>query len=231
MISIIIPTYNEKENLPELIDKIFSILHENELDGEVVIVDDDSPDGTGRIAENLKKTYNLQVLIRKDKRGLASAVLDGLKIAKGDILGVMDADLSHPPELIPKMIEPIIGGDVDLVIGSRYIKGGGTRDWPLKRRIVSIGAILLSRPLTGVRDSVSGFFFLKRDVINDVYLDPRGYKIGLEIIVKGNYKKVKEIPFTFMDRQKGESKLSLRECYDYLVHLFSLYRYRIARGV
>jgi len=229
MISIIIPTYNEKENLPEIVDRIFGGLHKNELDGEVVIVDDDSPDGTGKVAEELKKRYNLQVLIRKNKRGLASAVVDGFKMARGDILGVMDADLSHPPELIPMMVKPLLQGDADLVIGSRYVEGGGIKDWPLKRRTLSIGAILLSRPLTNVHDSVSGFFFFKKQVINGVQLNPKGYKIGLEILVKGRYKKVKEAPFVFPNREKGDSKLGWRECWDYLVHLFSLYKYKLMR--
>jgi len=230
MISIIIPTYNEKENLPEIVDRLFSALHKNKLDGEVIIVDDNSPDGTGRVAEELKKKYNLQVLIRKDKRGLAPAVVDGFKMARGDILGVMDADLSHPPELIPLMVKSILQEDVDFVIGSRYVEGGGIKNWPLKRRILSIGAVLLSRPLTNVHDSVSGFFFFKKQVIDGLQLNPKGYKIGLELLVKGRYKKVKEVPFVFSNRQKGDSKLGWRECWNYLTHLFSLYRYKMMRS-
>jgi len=225
-VSIIIPVYNEKENLPNLVEMIFIELHKNDLEGEVVVVDDNSPDGTGEIAEQLKRQYNLKVLHRMDKRDLSSAVLDGFEITDGDIIGVMDADFSHPPELIPELVEPIKKGKADMAIGSRYISGGGIINWTIKRKIVSRGATLIARPLTKIKDPMSGFFFLKREVIEGVDFNPKGYKICLEIIVKGNYKKVIEIPYTFRDREVGKSKLNLKEYCNYLSHALGLYRYK-----
>jgi dolichol-phosphate mannosyltransferase len=226
IVSIIIPTYNEKENLPNLVEMIFIELHKNDLEGEVVVVDDDSPDGTGKIADHLKKKYNLKVLHRKDKRGLSSAVLDGFEIADGDIIGVMDADFSHPPERIPELVEPIKKRKADMAIGSRYIPGGDIINWTIKRKIVSRGATLIARPLTKIKDPMSGFFFFKKEVIEGVDLSPKGYKICLEIIVKGNHKKVIEIPYTFRDREIGKSKLNLKEYLNYLFHVQGLYSYK-----
>jgi dolichol-phosphate mannosyltransferase len=226
LISIIIPTYNERENLERIIDRIFNVLCENELNGEVIVVDDSSPDGTGKLADQLKKQYMLEVLHRKDKRGLSSAVLEGFKIADGDIIGVMDADHSHPPECIPKLVEPIKKGKADMAIGSRYISGGSIINWTTKRKIVSKCATLIARPLTNIKDPMSGFFFLKREVIEGIDFSAKGYKIGLEIIVKGNHKKVIEIPYTFRDREVGKSKLNPKEYLNYLSHALGLYTYK-----
>lgn len=214
--------------MEHIIYRTFSVLCENELNGEVIVVDDNSPDGTGEIADQLKKQhnqYNLKVLHRKDKRGLSSAVLDGFEIADGDIIGVIDADFSHPPELIPKLVEPIKKGKADMAIGSRYTLGGGIINWTTKRKIISKGATLIARPLTKIKDPMSGFFFLKREVIEDINFSPKGYKICLEIIVKGNCKKVIEIPYTFRDREVGKSKLNLKEFLNYLSHARGLYSY------
>ena len=161
MLSIVVPTYNEKENIPELIKRIFKVLGENNIDGEVVIVDDNSPDGTAKVAEELSKDYNVQVIVRKDERGLSSAAIRGMEDAKGEILCVIDADLSHPPEVIPDMLKQITEGKVELVIGSRRVAGGGIENWPMKRKVVSKCASLIARPLTKVKDPMSGFFMLK----------------------------------------------------------------------
>lgn len=224
-VSIIIPTYNERENLPLLIEKIFKIFRENSIDGEVVVVDDNSPDGTGKIAEKFKKKYKMQVLHRKSKLGLSSAVLDGIAIAKGDVIGVMDADLSHPPEEIPKFLKAIENG-ADFAIGSRYKKGGKIENWEIKRKIISKGAKLLAKPLTNITDPTSGFFFFRKNLINGIELNPKGFKIGLEILVKAKPKKIVEIPHTFVGRKKGESKLKSIEYLNYLHHLFSLYFFK-----
>lgn len=224
MISIIIPTYNEKDNLPKLVDQIFAAL--GAVPGEVVVVDDASPDGTGEVAESLKARHPVQVVHRKGKLGLASAVLEGFSVAKGDRLCVMDADLSHDPALLPKMAEAL-DGEAELVIGSRYVKGGGSEGWPLYREMGSRFAILLARPITPVRDATSGYFCFNRSIIDGVMLDPLGFKIGLEIFVKGNYKKAKELPFVFHDRLAGQSKLSKKEILNYLKHLVKLYKWRL----
>jgi dolichol-phosphate mannosyltransferase len=220
--SVVIPTYNERENLKTLVERILSA-----ADVEVVVVDDASPDGTGDLADQLASTYGIRVVHRSGKLGLASAMLEGLMTATGDILGVMDADFSHPPELIPKLIEPIVKGDADIVFASRYVKGGGVEDWPMIRQITSNGARLLARPLTGVRDCMSGYFFMRKEVIEGVKLETVGFKLGLEILVKGRYKKVVEVPFTFRDRAGGTSKLNGREYVNYLRHLIRLYGYRL----
>ncbi|UCF07274.1 MAG: polyprenol monophosphomannose synthase, partial [Thermoplasmata archaeon] len=197
MLSIIIPTYNEKENIPILMESIFDVLSQNKIEGEVIVVDDDSPDGTAEVAEDLKAEYNVQVIVRKNERGLSSAAIRGMRSAKGDVLCVMDADMSHPPEVIPRMLKPIMDGSAELVIGSRRVKGGGIENWPLKRKLVSKVASLISRPLTKVKDPMSGLFMLKKEVIEGVELKPKGYKIGLEIIVKGRYDNVLEVPYIF----------------------------------
>lgn len=222
--SIIIPTYNEKENLPILIERIVNALKGSGIEGEIIVVDDDSPDGTWKAAEELKEKYeNLKVLRRIDKRGLSSAVLDGFEIAGGRILGVIDADLSHPPEKIPELVEPIIKGEAEITIGSRYIDEGGIEKWSLMRKVYSRTATLLVLGLTRVKDPMSGFIFLKKEVIEGKKLNPLGFKIGLEILVKGNYKNVSEIPIIFADRAYGESKLGGGVVLEYLIQLSNLY--------
>lgn len=223
LISLVIPTFNEADNLPNIIEKIFAVFRNNDLQAEVVIVDDNSPDGTWHVAEELKSSYNLVVLRRLDRRGLSSAVIEGFKLAKGEIIGVMDADLSHPPERIPELIKPIISGESDYVIGSRYIPGGDIVNWPLTRRLSSKIATALVRGLTTVKDPMSGFFFFRKEVIKGVGLSPRGFKIGLEVLVKGNYKSVKEVPIVFTDREYGESKLQLRVVFEDFAHISRLY--------
>lgn len=227
MISIVIPTYNEAENIERLIPQIFLLLKDSGIEGEVIVVDDNSPDGTAAIARDLSRKYPVRVLQRPAKLGLSSAVLDGFRHARGDILGVMDADLSHDVTKLPHMVYSL--KDYDLVIGSRYVSGGGTRDWSKKRRLISKGATWLARPLTKVKDPMSGFFVLKRSVIEGVELSPRGYKIGLEILTKGRDARIKEIPYIFRDRKNGQSKMNRKEVLNYIFHLGKLYRHRIRR--
>jgi dolichol-phosphate mannosyltransferase len=222
----VVPTYNETENLDELVRRVQQACSSAGLDAEIVIVDDNSPDGTGARAEELAKTQNLKVVHRSGKLGLSSAVLEGFKVASGSILVVLDADLSHPPEKIPEMVSKIDSGEAEVVVGSRYIKGGSVENWPFTRRIISKGATLLARWLTKVKDPMSGFFALKRSVIDGVSLDPVGYKIGLEILVKGKYAKAVEVPIHFADRKAGKSKLGGGEYLRYIDHVILLYEYR-----
>lgn len=221
-----VPTYNEKENLDELVRRVQQACSSAGLSAEIVIVDDNSPDGTGARAEEIAKTENLKVVHRSGKLGLSSAVLEGFKAASGSILVVMDADLSHPPEMIPEMVSKIESGEADVVVGSRYVKGGSVENWPFTRRIISKGATLLARWLTKVKDPMSGFFALKRSVVEGVPLDPVGYKIGLEILVKGKYTKAVEVPIHFADRKAGKSKLGGGEYLRYIDHVILLYEYR-----
>jgi len=229
-ITLVIPTYNEAGNIPILVEKVFKIFSDEKLDGHIIIIDDDSPDQTWKVAENLKDKFpNLEVLRRQDKKGLSSAVLDGFALANTEIVGVMDADLSHPPEKISELVLPIIKGEADFTLGSRYIDQGGTENWPLRRKISSKIATLAVLGLTKVKDPMSGFFFLKREVIKNVKLSPKGFKIGLEILVRGNCENVIEVPIVFRDRKYGESKLSSNVIVDYLFHVSKLYLYKICR--
>jgi dolichol-phosphate mannosyltransferase len=165
---------------------------------------------------------------RSGKLGLASAVVAGFGAAKGDVLLVMDADLSHPADVAPKLADAIAGG-ADLAVGSRYVSGGGTQDWPLKRRVVSRVACLMGNALVPVRDSTSGFFALRRSVINGVKLNPIGFKIGFEVMARGRYKKAVEVPYVFRDREHGKSKFGQREIGQYLIQLWQVARDRILR--
>jgi len=222
-VSIIIPTFNESENIGELVSKINNVLSASKIKGEIIVVDDNSPDGTGKIVQKMKEEYdNVQLVIRKNEGGLSSAVIRGFEEAKGNILCVMDADLSHPSEVIPKLIEPIKSGQGELIIASRYLSGAGVKGWKLKRKVISKGATLLAKFITNTKDPMSGFFALKRSVIGRVELNPKGYKIGLEIIAKGNYSRVIEVPYVFQDRKYGESKLTNKVMREYVAHLFSL---------
>ncbi len=227
-ISIVVPTYNEAEGLRQFVVAAFAVLEAHGITAEMVIVDDNSPDGTGEIADTLAQRYNLRVLHRPGKLGLASAVVDGFRFASGNILGIMDADLSHAPEALPRMLKALQGSGADLAVGSRYIPGGGTEGWPLKRRITSLVACYLARPFTSVRDATSGFLLFRREVVEGVSLNPIGFKIGLEIIAKGRYNSCVEVPYTFRDRLAGKSKFGRREVASYLRQLASLAKDRLA---
>jgi dolichol-phosphate mannosyltransferase len=192
----------------------------------MVIVDDNSPDGTGQLAEELGAKYKVKVIHRAGKLGLSTAVMEGFATASGSILVVMDADLSHPPEKIPEMVSRIEQGGADMVVGSRYVKGGYVENWPVHRRIISKGATLLAKGLTKVKDPMSGFMALKREVIEGVTLNPIGYKIGLEILVKGKISKVEEVPITFADRKAGKSKLGTSVTLKYIDHCIRLYEHK-----
>ncbi len=227
MISLIIPTYNEAENITQLISTIDRALTSPKVrDYELLVVDDDSPDKTWALAEKMAKNYPVTVIRRIKERGLATAVVEGFRRSKGDIVGVMDADLSHPPALLPELLVPIEQGRSDITVGSRLVDGGGVEDWPVHRKLVSEAARLLARPLTPVKDIMSGYFFLKRNVLGNVILRPKGYKILLEILVKGKYSSVEEIPFLFKNRSVGQSKLNFVVQLDYLKHLVQLYRFK-----
>jgi len=221
-LSIIIPTYNEADNIVPLLAQVFQVLKDNDIDGEVIIVDDDSPDRTWDLATGYMDRYDdLQVIRRTKDRGLSTAVLCGFGVASSPRILVMDADLSHPPSVIPKLYKAL--DQADVAVGSRYVKGGGVKNWPLKRRIVSKGATLIARILTKVKDPMSGFFALRKEVLEgDTELDPKGYKILLEVLVKGRYENVEEVPFVFEDRRAGDSKLSAGVCTDYVSHVWSL---------
>jgi len=228
VLSVVVPTYNERENISELLRRIDSVLRAEGIKYEVVIVDDNSPDGTADYAEKLSSKYPIRVVRRPGKLGLSSAVLDGVRASEGSIIAVMDADLQHPPEVLPRMFKELLGKGCDLVIASRYVKGGSVANWSLFRKVISKGAILVARILLPkarkIKDPMSGYFMFKRKVIesNMKQMSPKGFKILLEIIVKGKASRICEVPYTFGTRYKGRSKLSSKEVVNYLLHVLNL---------
>ncbi|NLF68697.1 MAG: glycosyltransferase family 2 protein [Candidatus Anammoximicrobium sp.] len=231
-VSVIIPAYREAENLPVIIPRLSEALGEAHLAAEIIVVDDYSGDGTREICGDLSQQYPLRLETRESERGLSSAVLHGLRRARGDVLIVMDADLSHPPEKVPELVEALDEADVDFVIGSRYVHGGGTdEDWGLLRWLNSKVATLMARPFTKAADPMAGFFALRRTSFRHAdetaELNPIGYKIGLELMVKCNCRRVREVPIQFSNRLHGKSKLSLREQLNYVRHLGRLAEYKL----
>ena len=225
MITVILPTFNEAENITCIVPALSAVFQKQGIDGEILIVDDNSPDGTAEVAFALAEKHPVRVHVRKNERGLSKAVMEGLKLAEGDICIVMDADMSHPVEKIPAMLKPIVQQECDMTIGSRYIPGGGFEKWPIVRKALSKGAGLLARGVTTLSDPTSGFMAIRKNILNGVELDPRGWKIVLEVVVKKN-PRIQEIPIIFKDRQEGESKLDFRVQLDYIHHLWRLYEYK-----
>ncbi|MBC5806190.1 MAG: hypothetical protein DLM53_08880 [Candidatus Eremiobacter antarcticus] len=223
MVSVVIPTYNEAGGIEQLIAALSTEFEQARVSAEVVVVDDNSPDGTGAIVESLAQRYPVRCIHRAGKLGLSSAVIDGWARCSAPIIGVMDADFSHDPSIIPRMLELLTSGQCELAIGSRYVAGGGITNWPWRRRITSRVAIMLAAPLTRIKDITSGYFFCQRSVIEGVTLDPIGFKIGLEVIMKGNYRNAQEVPYVFTDRRHGSSKLNSGEIVNYLRQLAKIY--------
>ena len=219
VISVVVPTYNEAATIPKLAAQLAAAMDGRQW--ELVVVDDGSPDGTADIAERLAPAIPVRVVRRAGKLGLATAVMAGFGAASGNTLVVMDADLSHPPEVVPRLVDAVRDG-TELAVGSRYVAGGGTVDWPLRRRVVSRVACLMGNALVPVRDATSGFFALRRSVIDGVRLDPIGFKIGFEIIARGRYRQVVEVPYIFRDREAGRSKFGTREILSYALQLLKV---------
>lgn len=222
-VSIVVPTYNERERLEDLVRETLRVFSLHGLRGEVVIVDDNSPDGTGDLADRLAQCPEVRVVHRAGKLGLGSAVVAGFKVARASVLGVMDADLSHPPSLLPALLGTLQTLNVDMAVGSRYIPGGGCRNWPLRRRVLSRLGCWLARPLTPVRDVTSGFFLARRSAIEHTVVSAPGFKICLELLVRAQVAAVAEVPFVFVDRAAGKSKMTWREALNYFVQLKDLY--------
>lgn len=258
VLSVIIPTYNESKNIVDLLIRLRKVMsHSITLTPEIIVVDDNSPDNTGGIVESyfennserdLKESKDdfhksrsdyfdrnsqtrecsIKVIHRSQKNGLVSAILEGIKSSTGQYILVMDADLSHSPEVIPKMVSELERPDIDIVVASRYALGGSIIGWPIKRRLLSKGAVKIARyglPIRRVQDPMSGFFALKRHIIENITIDSAGYKILLEILVKASEARVKEVPYTFKDRKAGQSKLDKHVIFEYIKAIYSLYRY------
>ncbi len=193
---------------------------------DLIVVDDGSTDGTPEIVEEMAQTRPVRLIRRPGKMGISSAVIDGFKVAKAPIVGCVDSDLSHPPELVSRLLDPISSGQADMSIATRYIEGGGISGWPLRRRVISRTASLLSRPITSAKDPMSGFFLVKRDLLDLSRLNPRGWKICLEVLVKARPPSVAEVPYTFVNRSRGSSKMGLDTVGGFIGNLADLYAFK-----
>jgi dolichol-phosphate mannosyltransferase len=228
--SIVVPTYNEADGIEKLITTLRDVFEANALDGEVIVVDDNSPDGTGEIVDRLERAgYPVRCLHRPGKMGLSSGVIDGWRFARPEsaALGAMDADFSHDATIVPRMVRALQDEGYGLAIGSRYVPGGGISNWPKRRIITSRVAIALAQPLTPIHDITSGYFLVKREALEGVELDPIGFKIGLEVIAKAHYERALEVPYVFTDRVAGTSKLNQSEILNYLKQLARIYAARL----
>ena len=227
-VAIVVPTYCERDNIEPLTTRIAAMADEAGLNVEVLLMDDKSSDGSVEVVNKLDEPW-LTMVEREGTRGLSPAVLEGMERARAPRIVVMDADLSHPPEAIPAMLTELDDG-ADFVIGSRYVPGGATaEDWGFFRLLNSKAATLLSRPFTSAQDPMAGFFAIKREVFQRAEkLDPIGFKIGLELMVKCNCTDVREVPIHFAQRNAGESKLGIKEQWKYVLHLRRLAQYRWA---
>ncbi len=223
-LSLIVPTYNESENLPILLNQIHSCLAN--INKEVIVVDDNSPDHTWEIARSLTALYPwLRVVRRMHERGLSSAVLAGFELAEGEILAVMDSDLQHDENALLPMLKSFENG-ADIVVASRKAQGGGIHDWSPTRKFISWLATFFAKfvlPRT-VSDPMSGFFALKRSlyVQHKASMNPRGFKILLEFLVRAKNNNIQEVGYTFKPRIHGESKLSTKVIVAYLCALYDL---------
>ena len=208
-ISVVVPTLNEVENIEPLVRRIIQSTPACE---EIIIVDDGSQDGTPAAVRAQAATAPVRLIERVQPRlGLSGAVLEGARVAHGEILVVMDADLSHPAEDIPNLLAPILDGRADMVIGSRYVRGGTTPGWPVYRRIMSRLAAGIAYPLTGVHDSMCGFFAIRRPLLIELAPSATGFKIAFETIARGRDNlRVIEVPIAFCDRARGASKMNWR---------------------
>ncbi|TMB77583.1 MAG: polyprenol monophosphomannose synthase [Chloroflexi bacterium] len=216
-LSIVIPTFNEAENVAKLLFELGSLQPLLQRPLEVVLVDDNSPDSTGSIADALGRELglDLRVLTRNGRRSLGGAIADGLRLCRWDLVCVMDADLSHPARLVPLLVESLDG--VDGVVASRYAPGGSIESWPVFRRMVSLTATALARSLLHIRyrDPLSGFFLVRRSCLQGGRITGEGNKPLLEILVSSR-PVVKEVPYRFRNRQNGESKLDAQSILDFL---------------
>ncbi|MEH2151180.1 glycosyltransferase [Nostoc sp.] len=227
-LSLVIPTYKERDNIKNVVSILSQLLDES-IPGnyELIVVDDDSPDRTWEIAQSLTTEYpQLRVMRRQQERGLSSAVIRGWQAATGSVLGVIDGDLQHPPEVLMQLLRSLEQG-ADLAVASRHVEGGGVSSWSVARRFLSRGAqllglVILPGVLGRVSDPMSGYFMVRRSAIANATLNPVGYKILLEVIGRGNVNQVAEVGYVFCERKEGESKVTWKQYIDYIHHLVRL---------
>jgi dolichol-phosphate mannosyltransferase len=226
-LALVIPTLNEEGNIATVLDRVRAALEFAEIPFEILVVDDDSRDRTGAIVSSIgEEDPRVRLIVRKGQRGLSGAIVDGWRHTDAGILGVMDADLQHPPELLPALYRAIACGR-DLAIGSRYTPGGGIGDWNVLRKLLSSAAVWATWPLQkrGVRahDPMSGFFMVRRECVQNIAFQRAGFKLLLEILIRARIGSVEEIPFAFGLRSEGESKANFKVGWDYARLLVQLY--------
>jgi dolichol-phosphate mannosyltransferase len=232
-LGLVVPTLNEAGNIPALIDRLRTALERVDVEYELIVVDDDSEDGTANVArECAKQDSRLRVLVRKGPRGLAGAVIHGWSNTDASLLGVIDGDLQHPPEVLPELLTPVLNGK-DIAIASRYATNSkqSVADWNKARHLISRASTLATAPFQRkdlrIKDPMSGFFVVRRECIEGIDLQPQGFKILLEILVKGRIQSAVEVPFHFATRQSGKSKADFRVALHYFSLLGRLSRYAL----
>ena len=231
-ITLIIPTLNEAENIDPLLQRIFKVKDDCSFDFDVLFVDSASSDATCEKVLKWKKKYDVSILELESNEGLASAVVAAVRIAKGKVVAVMDADLSHPPEILPALIEPVLSGNYDMVIGSRYIDGGSTPDWPFMRRLGSRVATLPAKLFTRVQDPLAGLFAVDSTKFKCMTGSIRGFKVALEILASNTGSmRVKEVPIEFRERCYGISKMNSSVVWAYLLQLVTLSKKKVVGGL
>jgi dolichol-phosphate mannosyltransferase len=230
MFSLVLPTYNERPNVPGALARVARSLDAAGHSFEIIVVDDDSPDETWKVAEEIAATDpRIRVLRRRGDRGLATAVAAGWRLARGRVLGVMDADLQYPPETLPTLLEALDRAGADIAICSRYAPGATVQHWSAMRWVISwsarlVGRLLLPGPLHGIADPGAGYFLVRRHVIEGVDLRPRGFKILIEVLARGRHTAVVEVGLPYEGRKEGQSKFRGRQVVEYLAHLTDLAR-------
>jgi dolichol-phosphate mannosyltransferase len=233
-LALIIPTLNEAGNIGRLLDHVRQVLDPLDVPYEIVVVDDDSKDGTGDVVNAISaEDKRVRLVVRKGQRGLSGAILYGWKNTDADVLGVMDADLQHPPEVLPKLVAAIQRGR-DVAIGSRYTPGGGTGSWNPVRKLLSTAAVWVTYPLqpknAHAKDPMSGFFLVRRRSVDNIEFQSSGFKLLLEVLVRGQIRSMEEVPFAFGLRYKGASKANFKVGLDYARLLARLYAVKMGLG-
>ena len=228
-LTVLIPTFNERENIGKMVNAVDTICKAHSINEEILVIDDNSSDGTIAVVETLmNKHRNLHLLVRKENPGLSQSLYEGMLNVQADLVQCIDCDFSHPPEKIPVFYHILKNEGYDMVIGSRYVRGGAVINWPVMRRVLSSGAALLGRLLIPhVKDSGSGFFAINRHILTGTLLSPRGFRMGFEILGKAHWTRVQEIPIVFKDRVFGQSKLKGRIICDFLIQCCSILHYNL----
>jgi dolichol-phosphate mannosyltransferase len=233
-LALVIPTLNEAENIGGLLNQVRSVLDPVGVPYEILVVDDESGDGTGDVVSAIANhDPRVRLLVRKGQKGLSGAILFGWQNTSASILGVMDADLQHPPKLLPQLVSGIQSGH-DLVIGSRYTPGGDLGKWNPVRKLLSAAAVWvtwpLQKPKLRAKDPMSGFFLVRRACLDQVPFQQSGFKLLLEVLVRGRIRSIEEVPFAFGLRYRGASKANFKVAVDYARLLARLYAARFGFG-